>query len=203
MQSVLPWTWNPLLDTDSWCAGELRWRGNTRSRPVIGRHARDHYTKWPSDPDALRSAYCANRPCEVRLLGGIRFALNIVNKAPGNWRAHAFGSLEPVNFLRDLDFFVHYPHEDYIEEFGRAIIEAMAVGIPVILPPSFADTFGDAACYAMPQDVWSTVLALWHDQEAYLKQAHKGRLFVMEHCAWRQLAERIAQAGILKVSQLQ
>ena len=202
-QSVLPWIWNPLIDTDSWCAGELRWRVNTRRRPVIGRHTCDHYTKWPSDADALRSAYCADRPCEVRLLGGIRFALDIIKKAPGNWRAHAFGSLEPVQFLRDLDFFVHYPHEDCIEAFGRAIIEAMAVGIPVILPPSFADTFGDAACYAMPKDVWSTVLALWRDQKTYLEQARKGRLFVMEHCAWGQLAERIAQAGILKVSQLQ
>src|SRR5690606_23320819 len=40
-------TWTPLLDTDLWCREPIRWRGARQPAPVIGRHGRDHYTKWP------------------------------------------------------------------------------------------------------------------------------------------------------------
>jgi hypothetical protein len=196
-QPIFPWIWNPLIDTESWCSTILRWRGNVRRFPVIGRHSRDHYTKWPANPDDLRSAYCADRPCEVRFLGGVRFAQDIIKKIPKNWNYFTFGSLESKDFLRDIDFFVHYPRDDYIEEFGRAIIEAMAVGVPVILPPCFKETFGAAAIYKNPEEVWSAVLMLWNDQDTYLDQARIGRAFVMEHCDWGKLADRLVQAGIV------
>jgi len=187
--------WTPLIDTGVWCsANPIRWRGRERARPVVGRHARDHYTKWPSDAADLAAAYCVGRNCDVALLGGAEHALRVLRRMrkPRNWKVHDFGALESRPFLQELDFFVHYPHERYIEEFGRAVIEAMAVGVPAILPPVFRQTFGDAALYAEPADVWGVIEALWQDESAWLERAHKGREFVLATSDWRRFAERLA-----------
>jgi glycosyltransferase involved in cell wall biosynthesis len=86
---------------------------------------------------------------------------------------------------------VHYPHEDRIEEFGRAPIEAMAAGVPVILPPAFQETFGAAVLYAEPEAVWDTIQDLWRDEQAYLARARGGRDFVLQHCGYDQLVKRL------------
>src|SRR5690606_19950639 len=57
-ESIHPEVWTPLIDTDVWCEREVSWRGAERQRPVIGRHARDHYTKWPTRTELVRAAYC-------------------------------------------------------------------------------------------------------------------------------------------------
>ena len=184
-------TWMPLIDTAKWCAKPLHWRGRERQRPVIGRHGRDHYTKWPAAPDNLTAAYCANRPCDVRILGGAKRALGVIGKKPLNWTIHEFGAMDVRSFLSDLDFFIHYPHEDYIEEFGRSVIEAMAVGCPAILPPRFKLTFGSAAIYAEPTEVWECIRALWQDENAYLSRARAGRDFALANSDWKHLAGRL------------
>ena len=185
-------TWEPLVDTDDWCNRPIRWRRPERNRPVIGRHARDHYTKWPASRERIAQAYCAGNSCDVRLLGGTAKAEELLGRRPANWRVHDFGTLEPKEFLADLDFFIHYPHEDYVEEFGRAVIEAMAMGIPVILPHVFEKTFADAAIYAAPEAVWDTVVSVWQDEQLYLERARLGREFVSAHCDWSQLPRRLS-----------
>ena len=194
--------WVPLIDTASWCARPLRWRGGG-AQPVIGRHARDHYTKWPTDAAALRGAYCAARPCTVELMGGAGSALAVLGgTAPKNWVLHDFGAMEAGDFLGRLDFFVHYPHEDYIEEFGRAVLEALATGVPTVLPPVFRETFGDAAVYAEPAGVWERIAALWADEAAYLAQAKRGRDFVMAQSDWSQFPDRLARTVVAAAADL-
>ncbi len=184
--------WNPLLDVDNWCLTRVNWRGDQRPRPVVGRHARDHYTKWPSSAKALAAAYCVGRNCEVRLLGGADQALSILGSYPDNWQVLAFAE-STYDFLQDLDFFIHYPHEHYIEEFGRAVLEAMGLGIPVILPPVFKETFGDFAAYAEPDEVWSVVEKLWGDKLAYQAASERGLQFVREHARYDVLNRRLEQ----------
>ncbi len=187
-----PEPWTPLLDTAAWCARPLVWRGRERARPVVGRHGRDHYTKWPTDPAALRAAYCAGRPCDVAILGGADRARRVLGRLPANWTVHEFNALSAQDFLAGLDVFVHYPHEDYIEEFGRVVLEAMAAGVPVILPPVFRETFGEAALYAEPAEVWDRVSALWSDEAAWLARARAGRDFVLAGSNLARLEARLA-----------
>jgi glycosyltransferase involved in cell wall biosynthesis len=187
-------TWTPLIDTKVWCRDERTWQGERR--PVVGRHGRDHYTKWPTDAESIRGAYCANRNCDVKLLGGAKHALQALGETPNNWRIFEFGSLDVQEYLRGLDFYVHYPHEDYIEEFGRAVLEAMAVGVPVILPEVFRPTFGEAALYAAPGDVWRTISDIWSDEESWLARVAAGRRFVLEHGDWTHFESRLA--GLLE-----
>jgi glycosyltransferase involved in cell wall biosynthesis len=125
-------------------------------------------------------------------MGGADRALDVLGAQPDNWTVLPFGALDARAFLDRLDFFLHYPHADYIEEFGRAVLEALAAGKPAILPPVFRQTFGEAAVYAAPDEVWDVVAALWADEAAYLAQARRGRDFVAASCDWSRFPARLA-----------
>lgn len=186
-----PWpeTWTPLSDAVDRPA-LARWRGDRR-RPVIGRHGRDHALKWPRDPAALALAYCAGHPCETRFLGGALTARQRLGRWPRNWRDDPFDARPVAEFLAGLDVFLHFPDPDYIEEFGRAPMEAMAAGVPVILPPEFAPTFGAAALYAAPDGVWPLVARLWADHAFWEARAAAGRAFVAAHCSYTAFPDRL------------
>jgi glycosyltransferase involved in cell wall biosynthesis len=184
-------TWTALIDIDTWCQAAPCWRGRQRAHPIVGCHGRDDYTKWRAIPEVLRAAYCADRACSVEILGGVAKALDIIGAIPANWTLRDFGSMEVRSFLSRLDFYVHFTHDDYIEDGARCVIEAMAAGVPVILPPVFREVFSDAAVYAEPTDVWLMIEALWADKAAYLARAQAGRNFVRVNCGWEQLPSRL------------
>ncbi len=188
-----PQTWTPLVDLES-VAPRAAWRGAARPRPVIGRHGRDDPLKWPRDPGALRAAYCADRPCEVRFLGGDFNARARLGARPRNWRAIPFGGAEVAGFLAELDVFVHHPDPDYLEEYGRAPMEAMAAGVPVILAPELEPTFGPAALYAPAAGVWPLVERLWRDHGFWEARAAVGRTYVEANCGYDRFPERLAPA---------
>lgn len=185
--------WHPMIRTEDWFGRPIRWNGRDRARPVVGRHSRDAYTKWPMTPEALRAAYGAGQAWDVRLMGGVKRALEIIGETPENWTVAGFDGLTVPEFLDDLDFFIHYPHERYIEEFGRAVLEAMAAGKPVVLPPQFRETFGESALYAEPQDLPDVINGLWADEAAYLARAEIGRAFVARSDL-KKFPERLARA---------
>lgn len=188
--------WNPLLNLDEWCQFRAVWRGGERSQPVIGRHSRDHYTKWPMSKAALAAAYCVNQPCEVRLLGGAAHALSVLGFRPDNWVVQEYADTTH-SFLQELDFFIHYPHEQYIEEFGRAVLEAMGLGIPVILPPVFKDTFGDYALYAEPGEAWPLIQRLWADKAEYETVSDRALAFVREFAGYEVLEGRLERLPVV------
>lgn len=184
--------WGPMMDTALWSSVPLRWRGALGSRPFIGRHGKDSLAKWPAEKRDIVRAYGVNSEnCEVQILGGASHAIKKLGKEPDNWQVFSFNKMSVMEFLKGLDFFVHFPHEDYIEEFGQAVIEAMAVGIPAILPPSYREIFGDAASYARPREVESRIAKLWASESDYLAQAERGRAFVIEKCDLRRLKNRL------------
>lgn len=163
------------------------------NRPiVIGRHARSHWTKWPASPAAIRAAYCADAEgVETRILGGATEPERRVGGLPENWTVLPFDSVGVSEFLSGLDFCVHYTHPDYIEEFGRNIMEAMAASRVVILPKSFRAIFGDAAVYASPDAVSNTARSLWADPDAYRVQAERGLDFVRKRCGRKAVSARL------------
>ena len=185
--------WNPMLDTETWCNNPLRWRGDQYTRPVVGRHSRDHYTKWPAVIQSIKDAYGVGLDWDIRILGGAEHAINLLGEQPRNWSIIEFDGMDVCDFLEDLDFYVHYPHEDYIEEFGRGITEAMAVGIPVILPLRFKEIYDCAALYAEPQQVAQLIISLWSSRDKYLEQAQAGRNFVFENCDIRSFDKRVTK----------
>ncbi|MBS7545056.1 glycosyltransferase family A protein [Ancylobacter oerskovii] len=160
--------------------------------PVIGRHARDHWTKWPEDTSLLSAAYMADTEVTVRLLGGANTPERLLSSIPENWEVLEFDSIPVLDFIDSLDFLVHFPHTQYIEEFGRNVAEAMARGVPAVLPPVFRETFHDAAIYCEPDEVGETIRRVWADKDLYMHYARAGRDFVAENCHVTSLQSRMS-----------
>jgi hypothetical protein len=182
--------WPGLIDSRSWRRGRASWDGSRP--PIIGRHSRDSTDKWPSDPGALRQAYCADTGFDVRILGGAERAKAVLGRIPRNWIVQPFDSVGIKAFLSGLDVFIHYPHQSWIEAFARAPVEAMAVGVPAILPPNMQELYGDGALYAEPGEVHARIQSLWKDRAAYDAQVKRGVDFVEKHCALERFADRVA-----------
>ncbi len=159
--------WTNIINVDSWATPRTRWRGD---RPVIGRHSRSSPQKWPRDPAVLRAVYPTDGSMYVKILGGAEPAAAVLGEIPAAWDVREFGAAHPRNFLAGLDFFVYYHDPRWVEAFGRTILEALASGVPAILPPHFRPLFGDAALYAEPDQVGPLIAALYGDRTAY--QAH-------------------------------
>ena len=164
----------------------------TKRQIVIGRHARDHWTKWPGTEAALRGAYCADTDIAVKLMGGVAFPKKRLRRLPDNWQTIDFDRVAVSRFLSEIDFFLHFVNDDYIEEFGRNVMEAMAHGIPAVLPHPFRETFGDGAVYCAPEEVADVVRRLWSDPATYRAQAARGRKYILRTSDQRVVERRLA-----------
>jgi UDP:flavonoid glycosyltransferase YjiC (YdhE family) len=156
--------WVNIIDVDAWRVQRSVWRWD---RPVIGRHSRGSPQKWPTDPKVIEAVYPVDGSAIVEILGGADPVLDVLGYLPSSWRVMPFGAMDPRAFLAQLDFFAYYHHPAWIEAFGRNILEALASGLPAILPPHFRPLFGDAAIYAEPVEVPSLVQRLYGDRAAY------------------------------------
>lgn len=180
--------WANIIDVDEW---DVRGSRSIACPPRIGRHARDDVVKWPSDKDTLLSVYPSSDKYAVRILGGASVPLRMLGDLPQSWTVWKFGELSPKEFLRDLDVFVYYTHPQWIESFGRVIIEAMAAGVPVVLPPEYKVMFGDAALYAPPGEALKLVDELICNPELYESQVDKGKVEVRAKYSYGLHANRI------------
>jgi UDP:flavonoid glycosyltransferase YjiC (YdhE family) len=156
--------WVNIIDVDAWHTDRSWWQSD---RPVIGRHSRSSPQKWPTDPKIIEAAYAVDGSAIVRILGGADPVRDVLGYVPESWQVMPFGAVDPREFLAQLDFFVYYHHPAWVEAFGRNILEAMASGLPAILPQHFRRLFGDSAIYAEPADVPSLVSRLYSDRPAY------------------------------------
>lgn len=180
--------WVNILDVDEWDVPDKRALGIP---PRIGRHARDDLVKWPADRKSLLTVYPASDKYAVHILGGASVPQTILGKLPSSWRVWDFGELSPRDFLANLDVFVYYTHPQWVESFGRVIIEAMAAGVPVVLPPAYRTVFGDAALYAPPENALEVVDELIRDRSLYARQVEKGKAEVREKYSYERHAARI------------
>ena len=144
-------------------------------RPVIGRHSRPSALKWPSDAADLLAAYPDDGSVRVRVLGGTTGVAEVLGYEPRTWDVVPFGGQSAQEFLAGIDVFVYQHHPDLVEAFGRTVLEALAAGVPAVVPPSLKPLFGDAACYAQPHEVPALVRHLWADRDLYEAQRRRGR----------------------------
>jgi hypothetical protein len=171
--------WVNVIDVDAWRCPRV---GARHRIPVIGRHSRDHVLKWPATRTTLLQAYPDRDDVEVHVLGGAGAAARVLGGTiPERWLVVPFGAMPPARFLAGLDLYVYQHHPDWVEAFGRSILEALASGLPTILPHHFAALFADAATYAEPPEVLDAVRALHADRSAYREASERGVGFVEEH----------------------
>lgn len=143
--------------------------------PVIGRHSRDNIEKWPAHPADLEAAYPIDGSRDVRILGGADIPLRLLSDRTVNgWTIHPFGSMPARTFLNQVDYWVYFHAEEWIESFGMATAEAMASGAVVVLPPYMEATFGPGAIYCQPDEVQALVDDTWSGSSSYQEQSGRG-----------------------------
>ncbi|THV28031.1 glycosyltransferase [Glycomyces paridis] len=167
----------------------------------IGRHSRDSRLKWPNDPLTLKRCYPEGEEFEIRVLGGVDAAREILGGLPANWVDQPFNSVESRDFLHGLDVMVYFISADGAEAFGRAPLEAMAVGLPCVMDRRFEPLFGPAAVYCEPEEVAVVVKGLVEDPEAYAEQSRRALEFVSEHFSHEALLRRVRGLGVRAASE--
>lgn len=186
-----PDNWTNIIDVSEW-RRPMRPPPGTRIR--ICRHSRDQYVKWPATPDELLQVYPDSPRYEIHILGGADSAVKLLGgRRPAGWKVRDFGSIHPADFLARYDVFVYYTHPDLVESFGRVIFEAMAVGLPVFLPPVYEPVFREAAIYATPDEVQGRIEALMADNQAYDGQVRRALDFVERHFGFSSHAARVGK----------
>lgn len=179
--------WSNIIDIEGWDRGSYRPQGKLK----IGRHSRDHDHKWPTSREDIIAAYPAAKDVEVHVLGGGRTPKAILGKTPDNWTVHEFGSLHPREFLKDIDVWIYFANPDWIESFGRTIIEAMATGVPVILPEVYRPLFKEAALYATPATAVKIARRLHADPAAYRAQVKRAQAYVRANFSYEMHLARV------------
>lgn len=181
--------WTNIIDIDGWDRGVHDYDPKGRLR--IGRHSRDHAHKWPEAPEEMLAAYPAAKDVEVHVLGGGETPTAILGKLPKNWTIYEFGSVHPKDFLKEIDVWIYFANPHWVESFGRTIIEAMAVGVPVILPDVYQPLFKDAALYATPETAVAMARELYADPAAYQAQVEKAKTYVRNNFSFEMHVDRV------------
>ena len=167
--------WGNLIDLDDWPVKPA----HARAYPVvIGRHSRPDALKWPTAEDALLAYPADGSRYRVRALGADTFLTEKYGTLPPNWELIPFAWDGIPDFLGTLDFYVYFHDPAWSEAFGRTILEALATGLVVILPPHFEVLFGRAAVYGEPADVERIIDGFVSDPALYQSQAGQARRFV-------------------------
>lgn len=183
--------WTNLILLDDWPRKKSREIGNP---VVIGRHSRPDPLKWPNRrTDALLAYPDDAGRYKVRVLGAGPYLEELYRPVPQNWELLPFSWDGIPEFLQSLDFYVYFHSDEWSEAFGRTILEALAVGLVVILPPTFREIFAEAAIYAEPGEVQDIVDRLAGDLEEYQKQSDRAHAFVSSHFSADAYEQRLAR----------
>ena len=174
--------WHNIIDISAWDRGKRSRGPNDKLR--IGRHSRDHIHKWPDSASDITAAYPEIDDVDIYILGGANKAFEIIGHTPKNWKVYEFGSVEPRIFLHEIDIWVYFANPGWVESFGRTIIEAMAVGVPVILPDTYRPLFNDSVIYATPQTAVDLARKLHSDPVAYDYHVKKGKAYVRQNFSY-------------------
>ena len=185
--------WTNIIDLPRW---HREGRRTPDGKVRIGRHSRDHVSKWPETRELLEAAYPASGSREVHVLGGARTPQRLLGGLPNNWVVRGYDSVPVRDFLHGIDVYVYYTSTDLLEAFGRAPLEAMAAGVPTILPPRFERVFGEAGLYAEPEGVRAWVDALADDPVGYERQVEKAWGVLRERFSHESHLERLRRNGV-------
>ncbi|WP_187775713.1 glycosyltransferase [Luteimonas suaedae] len=162
----------------------------------VGRHSRDGMEKWRERPKELLQAYPPSSDFEIHILGGAAKAVRILGELPENWRVREFGEVEPLAFLARLDAFVYFPNTNLVEGFGRTIVEAMIAGVPVIVPASLEENFGELVLVCEPRDVAVVVARLAQNAEARISYLKEVQQLALARYGADIIAERLRGTGL-------
>ena len=169
---LLATDWTNSIDFDAWYR---RPEPRKSQHFTIGRHSRADLRKFPADRETFLKIYGDGSAAQVDLLGCPGQIRSLLDPLPQNWTLRPFHSLDVKDYLDGLDAFVYFHRKDWIEAFGYAVIEAMARGVPCVLPETLGPSFSDAATIASPDHAFDAAMALCQEPD---EAREKGYEFV-------------------------
>ncbi|WP_417710473.1 hypothetical protein [Roseibium aggregatum] len=168
--------WENLIDLADYPQKQFR---NPKSPLIIGRHSRPSTDKWPSLPVAT-TCYPQSPDFAFRMMGVPQAFLDQFEDLPSNWQVLPF-SKEPVSgFLQGLDIYSYFHSRALVEAFGYGVLEALATGLPCVLPPYMETSFSDACLYTEPDEAPLVYERLRSDPCLFETTTRKARGFVEE-----------------------
>jgi UDP:flavonoid glycosyltransferase YjiC (YdhE family)/glycosyltransferase involved in cell wall biosynthesis len=191
--TLLDTDWVNLIELSDWPA---RPPHDIGSIAVVGRHSRPDAKKWPNRIEDALAAYPDRPDLIIRILGGGAFLDELYPEKPARWDVLPFAHQGVAAFLQSLDFYVYYHSDEWLEAFGRTILEAICTGLVVILPPDFKALFGESAIYGQPADVAATIQHYRANPEAYAAQCAIARRYAEKHFGSEHIIGRLAAVGV-------
>ncbi len=167
------------------------------SRPVltIGRHGRSDPLKFPATGAEIDAALPASDKVRVRVLGCPVEALAAKGAHPNQWDVLPFGTEPVAAFLNSLDIFTYHYHPNWLESFGRTVVEAALCGRPCLLDPRLEATFGDMAAYCRPIETAAVLGRLAGDPVGTRRQAARARDTAMRRYSTDAMGARLEALG--------
>lgn len=185
--------WHNLLDFDEWAFRAVP-TGNEQI--TIGRHSRPQLSKWPETRDEAVQVYPDRPGVRINMLGAPSYLKTCFDPIPTNWKLLDYGSVDVPAFLQGLDFYVYFHSRIWVEAFGYCILEAIAKGVPAILPKHFEPLFGPSALYVTPDKIWDTIEALAGDTDAYMRHVKQARCHVEKMFSLDRFIPRLGKLGL-------
>lgn len=182
--------WVEVIDVDRWLVDR---DGPVGDRLVIGRHGRPSISKWPATAVDVLGAYPDTDDVLVRVLGGVDGLSEVLGEVPTAWEVNAFGSMSARDFLAGVDVFSYHHHPDLVEAFGRTVLEAMATGCAILLPPHFESLFGEGALYGEASDAGALARALYDDPGRLAQRSEAAQAVVRDRFSHAVHVERITR----------
>ncbi|MCK7616050.1 glycosyltransferase family protein [Roseibium sediminicola] len=175
---VLSENWDNLIELHRWPRRKGRSGNDT---VIVGRHSRPDPKKWPDTLDEALLAWPDRLGRRTRMLGGGPYLSEKYGALPPHWEMIEFNGEAVSDFLSSLDVWVYFHSSEWVEAFGRTTLEAMATGVPVILPEHFRCLFGDNATYAELADVDQAIADLTGDPDTWQDASDRARQFAERH----------------------
>ena len=134
--------WPPVVEPSAFTVPNGRpWR----NRVVVGRHGPIDPLAWPARSE-LVLAYPDDDDLAIRVLADRTQLQVLLGELPASWTVIDPRSTTKRDFLATLDCCVHVTAR-CVQPVRPEIVEALASGLPVILPAQLRTVFGDAAAY--------------------------------------------------------
>jgi glycosyltransferase involved in cell wall biosynthesis len=168
--------WPNVFDPTDWMETRAILSGTVLT---IGRHGRSDPLKFPATGAEIDASLPASDRVRVRVLGCPVEALAAKGAHPDRWDVLPFGAEPVTTFLNSLDIFTYHYHPNWLESFGRTVVEAVLCGRPCLLDPRLAPTFGDMAVYCQPTETAAALTRLASDPAATRRQAARARDMAM------------------------
>ncbi|WP_138470283.1 glycosyltransferase family 4 protein [Poseidonocella sp. HB161398] len=181
--------WPNIFDPADWPETRPAFSG-----PVLtaGRHGRADPLKFPATGAEIDAALPAGPDLRIRVLGCPAEALAAKGAHPGRWDVLPFGS-EPVpTFLNSLDIFAYHYHPNWLEAFGRTVVEAILCGRSCLLDPRLRPSFGDVAHFCTPSETAAAIARLASDPAASRARALAARDLALSRYSAASVAARLA-----------